>query len=464
MASSSPNEAKNASSNGGQSQQGISPNSASLTISTQNLPLSQDNGQPQQQHPLSPLPQGQQSQPVTGDSVLHTTSGLKGRGIFGRFNKSNNSKTTGSPQEFMEEDSEDSEEYNISISNEGLSVDQYNVKLVHELIRFQDLIKADRQRISSLKKKNKELLKEQEEMAGRFEQERRSMQRLRDQKDLEMRDLEREVRRLKEESSQYQSALGSATNVRWGDDDANNSVQLKRSIEDLQQRLANFTTLKGKKYGIKINETEGANLLAYYKCRTAINSKNAKKTLSAALQRHDLEKDIIYYNAHICQLIEKFRNNRQGTDDLTRITPIKIRQQIYAILGIRVFIKNNEAISSTIKKCMNMMVTHREIKYDAKMHQQYREETMAMVIEVVHLYLRLNAQEPVPNFRHFFSSGEEIRASLMSGPEIADDSSGELEVEICSFPLISTQGNKVLCKAQVETRPVHPNTSFKWKK
>ncbi|CAG8658736.1 6604_t:CDS:1, partial [Ambispora leptoticha] len=335
--------------------------------------------------------------------------------------------------------------------------------------------------------------------------------------------------------------LGSVTNVRWGDDDVNNSVQLKRSIEDLQQMLINFTTLKGKKYGIKINETEGANLLTRYNCRTAINHKNAKKILSAALQRltletlfneieqyfkqktksskdqtsttptsttttsnnnnsgsgdlkpkdpvDDVERDIIAYTYRLNYYIDKFRNHRQGTDDLTRITPIKIRQQVYAILGIRGFIKKHEAIPSTkssnddnneaiespptsnehshyfidslVKKCLNIMAMHREIKYDAKMEQQYREETEAMVIEVVHLYLRLHTQEPIPEFRKFFSSGEEIHASLMSGPEVADDDSGEQVVEICSFPLIATQGNKVLCKAQVETRPV--STSF-WKK
>ncbi|KAG9291258.1 hypothetical protein G9A89_021760 [Geosiphon pyriformis] len=469
------------------------------------------------------------------------------------------------------EDSEDNEDgYEISISSKDLSVEEYNVHLVHELFRFQNISKEDRKKIILLEKDRKMQIKKMEEktqecdfllqerdaMAGRFEQERRGMQKLRDEKDLNIQHLEREVRRLKEESSHYQSALGNATNVRWGDDDSNNSVQLKRSIEELQQMLANFTTLKGKKYGIKINEVEGGKLLAHYNCRTQITHKNAKKILSAALQRLTLETlfrdiesyfkskatkqkeenasgsnngkqinennknadgndetineskpkvsepydhieyDIVTTTRRLSTLIELLREHRQGNDDLTRITPVKIRQQVYAVLGARAFCKksketqqptpsstdnpNNDDlvqtpplfdelsrthffIHSLVKKCMNIMTNHRDIKYDAKMNQQYRDEAVTMVQEVVHLYMRLQAQEPIPEFREFFASGEPVRGTVMSGPEIADENSGELEVEICSFPLISSHGNRVLCKAQVETRLVQNNRVL-WKR
>ncbi|CAB4437227.1 unnamed protein product [Rhizophagus irregularis] len=51
---------------------------------------------------------------------------------------------------------------------------------------------------------------------------------------------------LKKEASQYQSALGSATNFRINDDDRNHHVQLKNDISELQNKLRNYvTTLKG---------------------------------------------------------------------------------------------------------------------------------------------------------------------------------------------------------------------------
>ncbi|POG64135.1 hypothetical protein GLOIN_2v1678999, partial [Rhizophagus irregularis DAOM 181602=DAOM 197198] len=51
---------------------------------------------------------------------------------------------------------------------------------------------------------------------------------------------------LKKEASQYQSELGTITNYRMDDDDKNHSVQLKKDIEKLQNKLINYvTTLKG---------------------------------------------------------------------------------------------------------------------------------------------------------------------------------------------------------------------------
>ncbi|CAG8646603.1 11626_t:CDS:2 [Ambispora gerdemannii] len=46
---------------------------------------------------------------------------------------------------------------------------------------------------------------------------------------------------LQTESAQFQSALGNARNVRWDDEDVNNSVNLNSDIKTLQTSLREFT-------------------------------------------------------------------------------------------------------------------------------------------------------------------------------------------------------------------------------
>jgi hypothetical protein len=156
----------------------------------------------------------------------------------------------------------------------------------------------------------------------------------------------------------------------------------------------------------------------------------------------------------LTKLLNELIETRQGEDDTSRITPVKIRQQIYAVLGTRGFCKaDHPFVNHLIKVVVNLMLKYRKFKSDEKISDN---EMIAkeLVLQIIHLYFRMNAQEPVPDFRVFFESGVQIQSTYMEGSW--DDSSiNELEVEICSFPLIfskSRENKKVLCKAQVLVR------------
>src|SRR6185312_7114101 len=106
-------------------------------------------------------------------------------------------------------------------------------------------------------------------------------------KDAEARssELQRKNNLLKEEATSYQAALGDTTNVRWGDNDKNYSVQLGKDINKLQNSLKEFTQLKGRHISI---EQQGINIiLQRYECRV---DPTTKLIISGALQRYIIEK------------------------------------------------------------------------------------------------------------------------------------------------------------------------------
>ncbi|RHZ71898.1 hypothetical protein Glove_249g6 [Diversispora epigaea] len=147
---------------------------------------------------------------------------------------------------------------------------------------------------------------------------------------------------------------------------------------------------------------------------------------------------------------------RQGSDDISRITPIKIRQQVCAVLGTRGFCKENHPFIEKLANLILDKVNHYRTINSEERKVGLRDQTIELVKEIIQLYFRLNAQEPVPNFTEFIEAGTNIQNNIMEG-SWDDDNMEDLEVEICSFPLISVKSKdntrKVLSKSQVLTRP-----------
>ncbi|CAG8547916.1 15915_t:CDS:2 [Acaulospora colombiana] len=356
-----------------------------------------------------------------------------------------------------------------------------------------------------------------DELVSRIESEKRRYQQRANNSDLEIQDLKRQIMQLKTEASQLQSRLGSATSVHWGDNDANNSVQLKNTISGIQSELEELTSVKGKE--IVINEENATQLFQQYRCTMRTGEAKAKVVLSAVLQRLILETLFFHLNRYLlqsdasnlrqkiqsqlppanqqasprqhnpvkpnprssslglphaleqnnnleveitatmislCDLLSQLTESRQGSDDVSRVTPIKIRQQIYAILGTRGFCKEGHPF---IEKLSNIILEtlgkYRQFKSEER-NLEARKKTIELVREIVHLYFRLKALEPAPEFNEFIEAGSSIQNNVMDG-SWDDDSTEDLEVEVCYFPIISVKNKdntrKVLCKGQVITRP-----------
>ncbi|RIB14380.1 hypothetical protein C2G38_2040240 [Gigaspora rosea] len=368
-------------------------------------------------------------------------------------------------------------------------------------------------KLHELSVKNDQLQTSCNELTTRFDSEKRRWQQRANDSDLEIQALKKKLIELKDEASRYQSALGEATNVRFGDDDSNNQVQLLKAIIEMQNLLIDFTTVKGK--DITIDEKAVSELLANYKCKT-----KGKPVISAALQRSTfellvnyttkyltrrppqprqsyqpsnqqqfqqqyqqpqqaqqaqqaqqsynqrsptnqlpiddayLESEITIHMISLCNLINKLGENRNGTDEITRVTPVKVRQQVYAVLGSRGFCKDNHPIIEKLANyILNNIENYRKISDEKQLEFQYK--AIEVVKKFTHLYFRLNAQEPVPNYSRYFEAGNPLQNNVMDG-SWDDDNMDNLEVEICSFPLIYIQGKnnskKILSKAIVLPR------------
>ncbi|CAG8542910.1 6196_t:CDS:2 [Funneliformis caledonium] len=315
-----------------------------------------------------------------------------------------------------------------------------------------------------------------DEIQGKFETEKKRLQQRAQDSEVEVSNLKKQLVESKAEASMYQSALGKATNVRWGDEDSNNLVQLTKVITEIVNSLTEVTTVKGR--DITIDDDAANELFQKYNCSTRISvkthavfaniKKDSPKRSSSLIvpksypqpvvidQNNNLEAEIYLSMTQLVGLVNHLAEARTGTDDITKITPIKIRQQIYAVLGTRGFCKNNHPfIDQLTTKILDTLSRYRQIKNEERL-ADLKEHTIKLIREIVHLYFRLNAQEPVPDFKDFFEAGTPVQNNVMDGAW-DDDLIDNLEVEICSFPLISVKSSKdqskrVLCKAQVVTR------------
>ncbi|CAG8609843.1 15211_t:CDS:1 [Funneliformis mosseae] len=279
-------------------------------------------------------------------------------------------------------------------------------------------------------------------------------------------ELEKENAKLRFEASKYQSALGVATNTRLGDDDQNHSVRLKQDILILQKSLENYVTHLKPNVDIDIEKIQ--TLAQEYGCLNEINVEN-KPFIKAILQRkvldqvtflssilsdhRDIDVSLELYidlkTQELTNLINIFSKHRVGTDKVTGVAAIKIRQEVYGILGNRGF---NDAIcfdadgtSKTFthgfiifasRELNNMMNQYRIINDVAR-----KEQVEAMAPKLIQdiyklMWFRFNVQEPIVNL-HYFEKNDKIDPNVMKGNwNDDDDDINQLRVGICYFPLI----------------------------
>ncbi|GBC08158.1 hypothetical protein RclHR1_07930015 [Rhizophagus clarus] len=306
--------------------------------------------------------------------------------------------------------------------------------------------------------------------------------------------LQQEIITLRQEAANHQAALGGIMNVGWRDDDSNNSMQLTKDIEKLQKDLADFTRVK--RGGINIKFNAASRLFESYGCKI-YPEKTMKLVLSAVLQQHlikiilkvadsyfteafndNVEKDqendstsftiddkleatILSKIKELIKLTTRFEEIRTGTDKHSRILPTKLRQQIYAALGHRGFSTSDHPfITQLTKDLIDEMNKYRIIESEEK-NIKLEKEIITIITQVLRIfYFRLHTQEPIPSFE-FYKSGDCFDPNVMeSTSQIEQSDEEELEVEICSFPVIALiknsddESSRVFTKAQVIVRPI----------
>ncbi|CAG8687524.1 17472_t:CDS:1 [Acaulospora morrowiae] len=297
--------------------------------------------------------------------------------------------------------------------------------------------------------------------------------------------LHRESERLKLEAAKCQMAFGGVANFGWCDEEPNNLGQLIKDIEKLQRDLSSFTVIKGN--DVKIHQDAVSELFERYKCKTSINDKTMKHVLSATLQRHILEiiaqrseKYLHYSNVSknkldtltdipderlevgiklrandLCNLLERFcESTSSGDEDHLRVSPVKLRQQIYAILCDRGFTSQNHPfIQEVVRDLLTSMDKYRTIESKER-NEKLASKAASLVQQVLNVfYFKLNTQDPVPLFK-FYESGRKVDTKAMEG--IWNGDPGNFEVEICAFPVVAVikddEEKNVLTKARVLVR------------
>ncbi|CAG8788268.1 2778_t:CDS:1, partial [Racocetra fulgida] len=236
--------------------------------------------------------------------------------------------------------------------------------------------------------------------------------------------LEKKNTELKDEASKYQLALGNATNFRFNDDDPNNTMRLKSDIENLQNMIEDYVT--NLKTGVEINFENVNKLLQTYGSQTTINSDDPNRRLIKAVLQHHVLKEILSYT-DVCPendctetctlesniirktddligLINRFSNERVGTDDVTRVASIKLRQQVYVILGNRgyanVYEKNIEnkqhPFLTIFQKRLNDSMNQYRAVNDPKKKTMVERMAEKLIQEVVRVFkFRFKVQEPM---------------------------------------------------------------------
>ncbi|RIA82053.1 hypothetical protein C1645_528164 [Glomus cerebriforme] len=312
-------------------------------------------------------------------------------------------------------------------------------------------------------------------------------QRLKDKK-TEIQSLKQKNSELEDEASNYQSALGVATNFEMSDDDINHNVQLNDDILSLQDKIDDYVTnLVRSKVDVKFEEI--AKLLPRYECQYKIDFNNPdKQFVKAILQRHVLETIFEFANYYFSQnkedhylesdvakktdelyeLMEKFSWTRDGTDEITKVTPIKLRQVVYVALGMRglgdMIKSDNKYLHKSVEKFsedLNNSMNQYRVLIDPKKKEDIDALAKILIQEVFRIfYFRLKIQEPVPQY-YWFNCGDKVNKMCMEA-SWDEEEIDDLVVELCTFPLIYQDINsnqKIFTLAKVFTRHV-PKSSI----
>ncbi|EXX58500.1 uncharacterized protein OCT59_009921 [Rhizophagus irregularis] len=352
-----------------------------------------------------------------------------------------------------------------------------DVALKQKCNDFEELNQKYKEQIGDLE----DLKKQKEYFDSQYK---KSEQQLKE-KTTQIKSLKQKNKELEEEASKYQSALGIATSFDFNIDDQNNNVKLNQDILSLQDTLEIYVTNLKPKIDVNINEVN--ELLLTYECQSKISEKDPNKPLiKAVLQRrvleeilaqadfyfkefkdsnkdHHLESNIVSKTVVLNNLMEKLYNSRLGDDEITRITPIRIRQQVYTALGTRGFndirktdgeILKHDSIDIISNK-INKVINKYRIINDIDKRRYVNALAKDLVLNVVRIfYFRLPIQEPMAQY-HWFNNNERINKSYMKGCWDEDEIE-DMVVEVCSFPMIykpEDDGDKICTPAKVF--PIH---------
>jgi hypothetical protein len=290
-------------------------------------------------------------------------------------------------------------------------------------------------------------------------------------------ELTKKNKALNDENSDLQNLIGKATTFSLSDSDSNNSVQFVKDIENLQRMLEKYVgVLKPK---IDINYKKVNELLHSYGCKVRVRSLEENGLLvKGVLQRYVLDEIFIYMqycldNKEICyyeneiyvktksllDLIKKFSTKYDATNDIIKAYPIKIRQQVFGILGSLAFgnIQNEEHkfirfVTNRLNKSINDLrsITNQPKK---KLHDDMAADLIREVIRI--FYYRLEVQQPAPE-TYWFEYEDKIDPNLVAerydDENENDEDLGEF-VELCYFPLIvsnyKSKNQKIYARAKI---------------
>ncbi|CAG8592546.1 10969_t:CDS:1, partial [Diversispora eburnea] len=287
----------------------------------------------------------------------------------------------------------------------------------------------------------------------------------------------KEAESAKREAMMHQAALGKATNVHWSDDTNNNSIQLTKDIQELEKNISELAKVKGRNY--KINEEGALELLQKYNIQIKPEDKQFKLILSSALQRlvvefifdiaknlcnnldkndddDNLESNIIYHTEELVKYSSRLVNKRKGDDKISNVTPIKIRQQSYAMLTLRGFVNDHHLIREQVNKLIKKIEQYRDIVNSEKQNE-FRVETESLIRSGIQLYFILKTQEPVPEIK-WYELGNPIEKHVMKGHWEHGEEKG-FEVNLCCFPAIIAH-DTVYHQANIIAQPKPPKPNL----
>ncbi|CAB4434905.1 unnamed protein product [Rhizophagus irregularis] len=121
-------------------------------------------------------------------------------------------------------------------------------------------------------------------------------------------------------------------------------------------------------------------------------------------------------------MIKKFSETRVGNDEVSKVTAIKIRQQVYQLLGNR---------GKNLNEIMNQ---YRQIN-DVDRRNEVEKLAQTLIRDVLRIFwFRLMIQEPIPEIK-FFESNDKINPDLMIGRDLDSDYKVITPSKIISRPI-----------------------------
>ncbi|CAG8589339.1 11566_t:CDS:1 [Ambispora leptoticha] len=285
----------------------------------------------------------------------------------------------------------------------------------------------------------------------------------------------------KRETTEYQLALGDATNFHLGSQDYNNAGQLSKDIHTLHDNLEKFCGLKK---GVDVKEMEVKDFLERFGHSIAGNIRkgNNKILIAALLERHVLEELIIkkvgeYFDAQenninseqddkeqqqsleikivnateqLIKLLNSISTKRAGTDKISKAVSTKLRQQIYGVLGERGFSnivineeeKEHPLIINLRASIIDFMNRYRTIKDEERLleHKMLVDEIVRQAVRI--FFFRLKVQEPTAHWK-FFEKDTRVNTIMMDA-SWDENELNDLCVDVCAFPIIGSN----LCDAE----------------